>query len=92
MCQLAIAAQIFCTNDAQAILLKIPGVIVRGQLQSTRRYGRLHAKGFDFSVAMSTETILMRPPVRERVLLACYAHPDDESFGPSGATLAKYAR
>ena len=40
---------------------------------------------------MSSETIVMRAPTRKRVLLACYAHPDDESFGPSGATLAKYA-
>ncbi len=42
-------------------------------------------------MTMSIETIVMRPPAHERVLLACYAHPDDESFGPSGATLAKYA-
>ncbi|MBI4772241.1 MAG: PIG-L family deacetylase [Chloroflexi bacterium] len=27
----------------------------------------------------------------QRVMLAVFAHPDDESFGP-GATLAKYTR
>ncbi len=43
------------------------------------------------SVTSNSETIVMRPPAHNRVLLACYAHPDDESFGPSGATLAKYA-
>ncbi len=42
-------------------------------------------------VPMSIETIVIRTPAHKRVLLACYAHPDDESFGPGGATLAKYA-
>jgi LmbE family N-acetylglucosaminyl deacetylase len=32
----------------------------------------------------------LKPPKNERVLLAVFAHPDDETFGPGG-TLARYA-
>ena len=40
---------------------------------------------------MDSETLQLKPANGKRRMLVCFAHPDDESFGPGG-TLAHYAR